>query len=238
MAKRRRPKQIHRGNALIEKGQPEAFHFMSFEVTWESMPDPRVAALPKATRDRMQEIFGLVHRKPKSVIPELRDLVARHPGVPCLTNWLISALRSGTKAERREALEICERLFHEMPGYFFARTTLADLWLDEGEIEKAAGLLFGPECVLTRLYPVRDVFHISEIRHWAYLCARAKILLGEPDVAESYRDMLEEMEPGSPAARQLNEMLDGDNSVFVRLLAEMKKRTETAKAAGRGAEDF
>jgi len=235
MAKRRKTNRNHRGKALLDRltrrdGRPEMLQLMSFEVTWDTMPDPEVAALPKATRDRMQEIFGLVHRKPKSVIPELRDLVARHPGVPCLTNWLIGALRRGTNAERREALELCERLFHEMPGYFFARTTLADLWLDDGEIEKAAELLFGPECVLTRLYPGREVFHISEIRHWAYLCARTKILLGEPEVAESYRNMLEEMEPDSQAVRHLNEMLYGENSMFARLFAEVKRRSERARA--------
>ena len=109
-----------------------------------------------------------------------------------------------------------------MPGYFFARTTLADLWLDGGVIEKASELLFGPECALTRLYPAREVFHISEIRHWAYLCARTNILLGEPEVAEGYRDMLEEMESDSPAVRRLNEMLDDENSMFARLIAEIK----------------
>ena len=44
-------------------------------------------------------------------------------------------------------------------------------------------MIFGPELVLTRLYPGREVFHISEIRHWAYLCARIKILQGEPEIA-------------------------------------------------------
>lgn len=217
-----RPVNVPVGKA----GQPEKLHLMNFEVTWDVMPDPAVEALPQATRDRMQKVFDLVHRKPKSVIRELRDLVALHPDLPCLTNWLISALRSGTTADRWEAMELCKGLFREMPEYFFARTTLADLWLDEGEIERAAELLFGPDCVLTRLYPGRNVFHISEIRHWFYLCARTKILVGEPGVAEGYRDMLAQLEPDSPPVRHLNEMLDGEDSKLVRILAELKKLSQ------------
>jgi len=127
-------------------------------------------------------------------------------------------------------MELCQGLFRQMPDYFFARTTLADLWLDEGQVEKAAELLFGPDCALTWLYPDRKVFHISEIRHWFYLCGRTKILLGEPGVAEAYRDMLEKLEPDSQPVRHLNEMLEGERSMLTRMLAEFKQLSSKYKA--------
>lgn len=71
---------------------------MNFEITWDVMPDPAVDALPKTTRDRMQKIFDVDHRKPKTVISELREPATRHPQIPCLTNWLISALRPALKS--------------------------------------------------------------------------------------------------------------------------------------------
>jgi hypothetical protein len=204
-------------------GEPKTYVLMNFEVSWDVMPDPVVEALPEATRERMETLFDLVHAKPKKAVQELRSMVALHPDVPCLTNWLINSLRAGTKADRREAMVLCEGLFRRMPDYFFARTTLADLWLDEGAADKAAELLFAPGCVLTQLYPERKVFHISEVRHWFYLCGRTKILLGEPGVAESYRDLLEQLEPDSQAVRHLNVMLEDESSLLMRVLSKMRR---------------
>lgn len=198
---------------------------MSFEITWDVMPDPQTDALPGTTRDRMQKLFDLVHEKPKKAIPELRELAARHPEVLSLRNWLVSALRRGSSSDRDEAFAICEQLFREKPGYFFARTTLADLLLDQGRVEDAAELLFGPEAMLPRLYPGRKVYHISEIRHWAYLCGRTKILQGEPESARSYRNMLEELEPGSPPVQHLDGMLEREAGMLGKLMAVFRKLT-------------
>ncbi len=206
-----------------ENGEPAKFVLMNFEVSWEPLPDATVEALPEATRDRMKELFELAHDEPKKAIQELRDLIVLHPDVPCLRNWLIHCLRAGTKADRREAMVQCEELFRRMPDYFFARTTLADLWLDEGAVEKAAELIFATGCVLTHLYPERKVFHISELRHWFYLSGRIKILLGELGAAESYRDLLDQLEPDSQAVRHLNLMLERANSPLMGFLAKMRK---------------
>jgi hypothetical protein len=237
MAKRRKPnRNPDHGKGLLKRlaerpvilrtrmdQPPEVYHLMNFEITWDVMPDPARDALPKATRDRMEKIFVLLQKKPQSVVSELRELAARHPAVHCFTNWLISALRDGTKADQDEALSLCEQMFRDHPGYFFARTTLADMWLDQVDVDKAAALLFVPGHTISSLYPDRKVFHISEIRHWAYLSARAKIMLGEPEIAKSYRDMLEELEPDSPAVQDLNDMLDGEKSDIIRMLANLRK---------------
>jgi hypothetical protein len=237
MAKRRKPnRNPDHGKGLLKRlaerpvsvqtskdQPPEVYHLMNFEITWDVMPDPAVDALPKATRDRMEKLFELAQKQSKSVVAELRELTAKHPEVLCFANWLIAALRRGGKADQEEALSLCDQVFRDHPGYFFARTTLADLWLDRGEIEKASGLLFVPGHSISTLYPARKVFHISEIRHWAYLSARAKILLGEPEIAVGYRDMLEELEPDSPAVQDLNDMLDGEKSGIMRRLASLRK---------------
>ncbi len=203
--------------------QPTLVHLMNFEVTWDVMPDPEVDALPEATRDRMEQIFDLVHRDPKSVVQELRSMVALYPDVPCLTNWLIHVLREGSVDECSEGLKLCTELFRRMPEYFFARTTLADMLLDLGKAEEAAELLFEQSGVLSRLYPGRKIFHISEIRHWCYLCARTKIFLGEPDAAKGYRNILDQLEPDSPPIHHLDEMLEGEEAIITRLLADFKK---------------
>jgi|GEM_PF-1399817 len=243
MAKRRKPnRNPDHGKGLLKRmaerpvsvqtrkdQPPEVYHLMNFEITWDVMPDPAVDALPKATRDRMEKVFPLMQKNARKLVPELREMSARHPEVPCFRNWLINALRDGSQAERDEALSLCEQMFRDMPGYFFARTTLADLLLDRAKVDEAAALLFVPGHSISTLYPDRKVFHISEIRHWAYLSARAKILLGEPEVAEGYRDMLEELEPDSPAVQDLNDMLDGEKSEIMRMLANLRKFTFKAQ---------
>ena len=248
MAKRRKPnRNPDHGKGLLKRmaersvsvqtrkdQPPEVYHLMNFEITWDVIPDPAVEALPKATRDRMEKLFEMAQKKSKTVVAELRELTAAHPKVHCFANWLIAALRRGDNADQDEALSLCEQLFSDHPGYFFARTTLADLLLDRGQIDKASGLLFVPGHSIDTLYPGRKVFRISEIRHWAYLSARAKILLGEPEVARGYRDMLEDLEPGSPAVRDLDDMLDGEKAVIMRMLANLRKFTEkTQKRADR-----
>ena len=243
MAKRKRPnRNPDHGKGLLKRmakrpvsvktrkdQPPEVYHLMNFEITWDVMPDPAVDALPKATRDRMEEIFPLIQTKANKYVPELRELSTRHPEVPCFKNWLVAALRRGSKADQDEALNLCEQMFRDMPGYFFARTTLADLLLDRARVDEAAALLFVPGYSINTLYPGRKVFHISEVRHWAYLSARAKIMLGEREIAESYRDILEELEPDSPAVRDLNDMLDGEKSEIMRMLANLRKFTVKAQ---------
>ncbi|WP_395743004.1 tetratricopeptide repeat protein [Prosthecobacter sp.] len=205
-----------------EDGESGNYVLMDFEVTWDVMPDPAVEALPEAVRERMESMHDLVMGDPKSAVEELRELAAAHPEVPCLTNWLISALRAGSKDDKQEALEICEALFRRMPDYFFARTMLAELWLDRLEVEKAAELMFGPGRLLTKLYPERRVFHVSEIRHWFYLGGRINIFQGEMEAARSHRDILAQVEPESVGVKHLDRLLEGENATMMRALAKMR----------------
>lgn len=225
MSKRR--KINHQPPLSGSKGKnASAVHLMQFSITWDLMPDPEVEKLPKSVRARMNVLFDRVHKNPKSAIADLRDLSASHPEVPCLKNWLITALRSGIESDRVEALALCEELFRENPDYFFARTTLADIYLDYFRVEEAAELIFGEGPLLTQLYPGRDVFHISEIRHWAFISGRIKVMQGDPDAARGYSKMLNDMEPDSPASHSLDELINGDLGKLASLIAEMKKLGE------------
>lgn len=227
MSKRRKINQLPL--TVGRQNKPAALHLMQFAISWDIMPDPEVESLPESVRNRMDVLFHRVRENPKSSIADLRDLSASHPKITCLQNWLITALRGGTKSDREEALSLCEQLFRERPDYFFARTTLADIYLDDFRIEEAAALMFGEGITLTQLYPNREVFHISEIRHWAYISGRVKVMQGEPEAARSYRKMLHKLEPDSPAVQGLDKLIDGDLGTIITLMARMKELAETAK---------
>jgi hypothetical protein len=238
MAKRRKPGRkkpsIHR-NRPAGKAAPAGLQLMNFAVTWDVMPDEKIDSLPAATRNRMQEIFDIIYDEPDEVIGPLRELVAAYPDIPCFQNWLISSLRNGSDdADRNEALKMAERLFQEQPNYFFARTTLADIWIAEGKYDRAAALLFGPEHVLTRLYPGRKAFHISEIRHWAYVSGRTLIGQGDMEGARIYRNLLAEIEPHSKAVEMLDLYFTEDLSTLGNLLSRhLKKKAQPGRGTGR-----
>lgn len=197
------------------------------KVTWEVMPDPQIKALPRVTRNRMDAIHRRLHERPVDAINELRELNEKHPGIPCLQNWLIAALgASPSQTDQAEALDRAEQLFRDRPDYFFARTALADLCLGLGEIDRATSLLFDPGTSLAQLYPEREVFHISEIRNWAHSCCRTQLALGNVAAARTFRDLLADLEPDSPSVRRLDQLLDGRGGRLSKLIGSLKKAKE------------
>jgi hypothetical protein len=249
MAKRRKPhRNPDHGKGLlkrraerpmtVESSDPypsNAYELLDLEITWDPLPDAMVNALPTQTRERMVEIHEELQHNPLAVLPELRELSAKHPEVTSFSNWLIAALHSGSIAEKEEAYSLSKQMFHDKPEYFFARITLADILLERGEIEQAAELFFGPGHGITHLNPGRKTFHISEIRHWAFVCARIKLGLGEETIARSYRDLLNEVEPDSPVLRQLDSMLNGTHAMMFKAMANMRRLFEEVKErAARG----
>jgi hypothetical protein len=235
MAKRRKPNpNPNHGKGLLLRSLESSSYVVSkdvdsrhyidirFTVTWERLPCPDIDALPQATQDRMCDVYDAIHHKPRSVIAELREFNRRHPEVICFKNWLINCLRSSSIADHAEALELSKRLYREHPDYFFARTTLAELWLDFSEFDKAAELMFEKNAVLTDLYPGRKVFHITEITHWASLCTRIRLCQDEPESAKEFRDILAEIEPSSPVVKDLDYLLSGGKGLLSRMISSIK----------------
>lgn len=229
MSKRRKSPHPLRRSGSAQEGSPERIELLKIDITWDTMADDEVEKLPLRVRDQMDEIFASIHDRPGAVLPALRDLTARFPDVSCLQNWLINALRSGSPLESEEALARSEDLFRKKPKYFFARTTFAELLAENDYVEKAAALMFGEEVSLTRLNPGRKLYHISEIRHWALVCAKIKIHQGELTAARSYRDLLDELEPDSRAVEHLDGLLESDLAMLSKLMANIRDIAALAK---------
>lgn len=242
MAKRRKsPRNPDHGFGLQKRqsasAQPgarpdsgEVYNLLQLNITWDALPEPAFDSLPEKEKQRMEGIFKRLHKfglKPHqrdSLIQDIRECKARHPDVRFLENWLINTLRFGTTEQRAEAARLSEDLFQRMPDYFFARTNLAAVRLNQGRAEEAADLILRPECLPNRLEPERKLWHISEIRHWLYLCAKIKIMQGDPDGALSYRDLLAQLEPGCAAVEDLNDLLEGNYAYMTRLLTCLKSK--------------
>jgi len=182
----------------------EAFRFANLEISTEPMPEPEIRKLTAAVRARMDRLHPLAGKAPRGVVAELEEMVARHPQVATLKSWLCHAYRaSGATAQARR---LAESLVAEHPDFFFGRTALAELCLESGEEESAARLLGGTG-LPTGINPGRTKFHISEIRHFFVVSAKLHVSRLDFDSARACRELLAELEPGSPAVMELDSLV-------------------------------
>lgn len=207
--------------AFRSRGDAEVYHLVHFEITWEAMEDDHVKRLPESVRKRMDVLHSTMHRDPAAAEKEIRQLVVKYPDVVCFRNWLCASLRHLGRPD--EAREICIALFSDHPDYFFARTTLAELALDANDIETAERLLTGDGVALTTLYPGRKVFHISEVRHWFFVCGKLQLLKGNVEGARAHRDLLAKVEPNSLAVQELDRLMAPKNVGMLQILGALRR---------------
>ena len=233
MAKRKRDRKALKSLTSADGTPTTVIHLMNLEITWNPIPEPELKKLPSAVQDRMAELYAKVITGSATILPELRELTERYPKVLCLRNWMISALRGGSPPQRSEAFCLSEELVRERPDYLFARTTHAELLLDEHRTEEAAKLFFSEDTTLPRLYPDRKTYHILEIRHWAFVCGKIKVIQGEPDGARSYLDLLDSLEEESEASRELRRLITNNNLNMLAKLASGFKKLTSGKSRRR-----
>ena len=92
------------------------------------------------------------------------------------------------------------------------------------EAEEALGLGEHPEC----LVPGRTLYHISEVRHYFYLCGRFHLLSRNPDAARSCLKVLRDLESDSPAALHLAKLCDHPERSLLACLAKARRRVAEA----------
>ena len=212
-----------------EPAAAAVLNLFSFKYTTDAILDEATDKLPDAVRVRMEALIDIVKSNPASVENEVLELSRKYPDVMCFRNWYCSCLRLlGRHDEVREFSEI---LFREHPDYFFARTTLADLALEDYDVNLAAQLLGGEVGALLSLYPDQEVFHITEARHWFSLWGRIELMKGNLEAARSHRKMLHQMEPDSVAVQGLDRLMNPEKFQLIQLLANYRRMKDEAEAA-------
>jgi hypothetical protein len=206
---------------LPPDGAADVLHVAGFDVTWEPIPDPAVEQLPVSVRRRMDVLHARLIKGNTGMAKELRELASRYPDVLCFQNWHSICLRG--EGRIREARDLCGATLRAHPDYLFGRMTLAELALDELDMETAERLLTGDGLTLTALCPGRTVFHISEVRHWYIVCGKFHLFSGNVDGARSHRDLLHSLEPNSAAVRELDRLMSAENLPLVQLLTGLRR---------------
>jgi len=130
----------------------------------------------------------------------LLELIEKYPHIPKFYNFLnVAYTKTGDSQQANQtAFEISQKF----PDYLFGKANYALIRLRKGEPEKIPEI-FDNKLDLQSLYPQRNKFHISEYTGFATVMALYYLDTGKYEVAKTYYESLEEVNPES----QLTQMV-------------------------------
>lgn len=143
------------------------------------------------------------------MLAEAENGLAILPGAPMLLNHKYAALMNLDRVD--EAHTVLRQLAADHPDYLFARTAMAELCIDTGELDDALAWL---DPLLTR-----QTFHHSEFRAMALTFFKYWSARGEVKGAKHWLNMLEEVNPDFVPA-ELIDMVDMLDELKDRLLQD------------------
>jgi hypothetical protein len=152
------------------------------------------------------------------VIPELRKLIARHPGVPTFYNYLKCAYQ--IRRQTRQANQVDDETIARFPDYLFSRLALAARAEARNDDPAAAFTHLGPALSLPALYPAREVFHVSEILNYYHHVGIYQLRNNRLDLAYGVLAALREIRDDHPACPDLEQAIVTHN------IAAFRRRTE------------
>jgi tetratricopeptide (TPR) repeat protein len=168
-------------------------------------------------------IWFFVIKIPKKTAKELPAIIERMPQVPLLRNHLFVALRRLGK--HNEAFAVNDQALKDHPDYIYAVMNKAVQHWENGELDEVEKVLGGMPLVINRTFPERKVFHIMEVLTYYGFLVRFWVTKGNHKSAESYYNLLEELEPGHPQLPELKSLLTFSNlkSAFGKLMEDIEK---------------
>ncbi|MBF0140974.1 MAG: hypothetical protein HQL74_11925 [Magnetococcales bacterium] len=176
---------------------------MSFEITYDELNDQFNERLAHVPED-MEELYRRIEQDTHEAIDHMKKLIAQHPDVPTLYNWLcIAYSRVGKHQEAKQVAQTC---FQRHPDYLFGRLNFAEILLQEGKLLEAFNIL-GRTFVLTELEHSRKKFHFSEVLSFYGAVARYLLRLGKLKSAMSFLDILRKVEPDHHITKWLDELI-------------------------------
>jgi tetratricopeptide (TPR) repeat protein len=178
----------------------------SYDITTEPLPLPEEpdSFLDQSTADLRANLHNDVFENPKSVIPQLEPLLARHPDSRILMNWLSAAYSRVGRDD--DANQILKRNYFAHPNYLFARLNYAQMLMREDRIDDAAEVM-EYKWDLKALYPHRDVFHLTEFLAFGNVAVEYFTRSGDPESAENIYEVMKDMAPDHEVTLMAEDLL-------------------------------
>lgn len=161
----------------------------------------------------IERLHHLASESPREAIPELVEMVERHPEVHVFHNYLATAYAAVGDTKRSD--EVIEENFRRNPGYLFARLNYAERLLRERRLDECREVL-GEDLDLEALYPHRRRFHVSEVTGFTYAVGLYHLQSGDRDAAKSSLDLLRLLDPEAQTTKALDRHLHPIRSLFRR----------------------
>ena len=143
---------------------------------------------------QLETIYAEVQDKKlnKKTIEKLTQLIELYPYVPQLKNYLSVAYNVSGNLEK--VLEVNKRIDDEHPDYLFGLVNKANICIDKFEYDKVPVIL-GKDMDIKKLYPERDLFHLSEITNFLKLTVRYYASTDNFEFTKRQFEILEKIAP-------------------------------------------
>jgi len=191
--------------AQLRKKKSQNFKLLEYEITTEPIHDRHYRRLPDHIKDKIDDLYDLVHKKPdQTIISDLEALIKKYPKVLVLYNYLsVAYSRSGDEEKYQKIIQKNYRL---NPDYLFARLNYAELCSQQGNYEKIAQI-FDHKFDLKLLYPKRKKFHLSEVANFMAFIGIYFLKTGKKELAEQYYKIISEIAYDYPMTQELRKEL-------------------------------
>lgn len=208
MPKKRKKRRPGRSNMLSQRRRADKAQeviLVEYSITYEPIKNKDFDALPASVKKHSEKLYHKVNSAPKEAIPDLKKLVEDYPHIPMFYNHLASAY--SLLGDHRNAEKIILATYQKFPDYLFARLNYAQFCLEYGQLEKIPEIL-NNTFDLKMLYPTRSEFHISEVVNFNYITGCYFARIGKMEPAKVCCNVLKQLDPESPQARQIGELLE------------------------------
>lgn len=178
---------------------------VSIEITYDEDFHPYDFEITEEVADAVNTYLALCNKNPEKAAKELPDIIARMPQVPQLRNHLFVALRRLGRHD--EAFAANDQALKDHPDYVYAILNKAGQHLEKDELDEVEKALGGMPLIITRTFPKRKVFYIGEVFSYYGVLVRFWVSKGDFEAAESFYQVLEELDPEHPLLPELRKLI-------------------------------
>jgi tetratricopeptide (TPR) repeat protein len=225
----RKPRKRRRSLADRQEQDPAGPYAFSIKITFDDDFHPYGFEVTDEIYDAVETYLRLCKENPTKAARELPAVIERHPQVPQLRNYLVTSLKLLGRLE--EAYAVNDQALRDHPEYIYAVTNKAIQYWEKKEYDEVERFLGGQPLSINRTFPKRKIFHVSEVFAYYTFMIRLEVSKGNPDIAESFYNLLYELDPDHPELPDLKELIDIHSlkNIFSNLMASLKK-TEKGRA--------
>ena len=150
------------------------------------------------SKEKAKYFVHLLHEAqihPKTTYQEVLRVQAKTPNNPLLDNLLTFLHLQNKETKKAEALII--QSYNRYPNYLFAKINYADHCLRQKRLDQIPTIF--PSFDLSKLFPKKKRFHVSEYRGFMTLACRYHCLIKKKALAQKYYDNAYMADPSHPS---------------------------------------